>query len=86
MTSPIKPPHRKKTRPTRAEKREQIKKAAFIFARMTRDADEIAKTLKVHPRTIYRMTKLPDFHAELDTLGYLGERNFRTRPTRSHKP
>ena len=82
MTSPIKPPDRK-TRPTRVEKREQVKKAALIFARMTRDADEIAKTLEVHPRTIYRMTKLPDFHAELDALGYFGERNFRTRPARS---
>ena len=82
MTSPIKPLHRN-TRPTRAEKREQVQKAALIFARMTRDADEIAKTLEVHPRTIYRMTKLPDFHAELDALGYVGERNFRTRPARS---
>ena len=85
MTSPIKPPHRK-TRPTRAEKREQVKKAAFIFARMTRDADEIAKTLEVHPRTIYRMTKLRDFHDELDALGYVGIRNFRTRPARSTPP
>ena len=82
MTSPIKPLHRK-TRPTRAEKREQVKQAALIFTRITRDADEIAKTLGVHPRTIFRMTKIPDFHAELDALGYVGERNFRTRPARS---
>ena len=82
MTSPI-GSTRRKTRPTRAEKREQVKKAALIFARLTRDADEIAKALEVHPRTIYRMIKLPEFHAELDALDYVGERNFRIRPARS---
>ena len=81
MTSPI-GSTRRKTRPTRAEKQEQVKKAALIFARLTRDADEIAKALEVHPRTIYRMIKLPEFHAELDALDYVGERNFRIRPAR----
>ena len=81
MISPI-GPTRRKTRLTKAEKREQVKKAALIFARLTRDADEIAKALEVHPRTIYRLIKLPEFHAELDALDYVGERNFRIRPAR----
>ena len=85
MTSPIRPTGRK-TKPTRAEKHEQVKKAALIFARLTRDADEIAKALEVHPRTVYRMIKLPEFHTELDALGYVGTRNFRTRPARSTNP
>ena len=85
MTSPIKPT-RRTTRPTRAEKREQVKKAAFIFARFTRDADEIAKALEVHPRTIYRMIKLPEFHADLDALEYFGARNFRTYSARNTNP
>ena len=84
MTSPI--GSNRRIRPTRAEKREQIKKAALLFARLTRDADEIAKALEVHPRTIYRMFKLPEFDAELDVLGYVGERNFRTSPRTKHEP
>ena len=32
-------------RPTRAEKAEQIQQAAFMFARVTRDAEEIAAAL-----------------------------------------
>ena len=85
MTSPIKPT-RRRTRPTRAEKREQVKKAALIFARLTRDADEIAKALEVHPRTVYRMIKLPEFHTELDILEYVGDRNFRIHSARNTTP
>ena len=85
MTSPIKPTGRK-TKPTRAEKHEQVKKAALIFARLTRDADEIAKALEVHPRTVYRMIQRPEFHAELDALEYTGARNFRTHPARNTNP
>ena len=64
-------------RPTRAEKAEQIQRAAFIFARLTRDADEIAAALQVSSRTVQRMIHLPAFQAELDRLGYQGERRFR---------
>ena len=64
-------------RTTRAEKAEQIKQAAFMFARVTRDADEIAAALRVSPRTVQRLMDLPEFHAELDRLGYQGERRFR---------
>ena len=37
---------------TRAEKTEQIQQAAFIFARVARDADEIAASLRISPRTV----------------------------------
>ena len=64
-------------RPTRAEKAEQIKQAAFMFARVTRDADEIAAALRISPRTVQRMIHLPEFQEELDRLSYQGERRFR---------
>ena len=64
-------------RPTRAEKAEQIQQAAFMFARVTRDADEIADALRISSRTVQRMIHLPAFQEELDRLGYQGERRFR---------
>ena len=64
-------------RPTRAEKAAQIKQAAFMFARVTRDANEIAAALGVSKRTVERMIHLPEFQEELDRLGYQGERRFR---------
>ena len=64
-------------RPTRAEKAEQIQQAAFLFARITRDANEIATALGVNKRTVERMMHLPAFQEELDRLGYQGERRFR---------
>ena len=60
-------------RPTRAEKAEQIQQAAFMFARVTRDANEIATALGVNKRTVERMM----LQEELDRLGYQGERRFR---------
>ena len=79
-------PSRRITRPTRDEKHEQVKRAAFIFARLTRDADAIAKALEVNPRTVYRMIERPDFNAELEALDYDGPRNFRTKPARRPHP
>ena len=64
-------------RPTRAEKAEQIQQAAFMFARVTRDANEIATALGVSKRTVERMIHLPEFQEELDRLGYQGDRRFR---------
>ena len=64
-------------RATRAEKAEQIQRAAFIFARVTRDAEEIGTALQVSSRTVQRMIHLPAFQAELDRLDYQGERRFR---------
>ena len=64
-------------RSTRAEKAEQIQRAAFMFARVTRDAEEIANALRVSSRTVQRMIHLPAFQKELDRLDYQGERRFR---------
>ena len=64
-------------RTTRAEKIEQIQRAAFMFARVSRDANEIAAALRVSSRTVQRMIHLPLFQEELDRLGYQGERRFR---------
>ena len=64
-------------RATRAEKAEQIQRAAFIFARITRDAEEIAAALQVSSRTVQRMIHLPAFQEELDRLDYQGKRRFR---------
>ena len=62
------------------EKLDQVKRGAFMFARITRDADEIAKALRVTPRTVYRLLDRDDFNTELDVLGYEGERSFRIQP------
>ena len=64
-------------RSTRAEKAEQIQRAAFMFARVTRDVEEIADALRVSSRTVQRMIHLPAFQEELDRLGYHGELRFR---------
>ena len=64
-------------RTTRAEKTEQIQRAAFMFARVSRDANEIAAALRVSSRTVQRMIHLPEFQEELDRLGYQGEMRFR---------
>ena len=64
-------------RATRAEKAEQIQRAAFMFARVTRDAEEIAAALQVSRRTVHRLIHLPAFQEELDRLDYQGKRGFR---------
>ena len=64
-------------RSTRAEKAEQIQRAAFMFARVTRDVEEIADALRVSSRTVQRMIHLPAFQEALDRLDYQGERRFR---------
>ena len=64
-------------RSTRAEKAEQIQRAAFMFARVTRDVEEIADALRVSSRTVQRMMHLPAFQEALDRLDYQGERRFR---------
>lgn len=64
-------------RTTRAEKTEQIQQAAFMFARVSRDANEIAVALRVSSRTVQRLMDMPEFHEALDRLDYQGERRFR---------
>ena len=74
------------------EKIEQIQRAAFLFARMIRDAHEIANALRVSSRTVQRLIHLPLFREELDRLGYQGEMHLRKarrahpNPLRMKKP
>ena len=72
--------------PTGAKKAEQVKIAAIIFARVTRDASQIADALQVTPRTIYRLIDREDFREELDALGYTGDRNFHPATPRQIQP
>ena len=64
-------------RTTRTEKIEQIQRAAFMFVRVSRDANEIAAALRVSSRTVQRMIHLPLFQEGLDRLDYQGEGGFR---------
>ena len=67
-------------------KGEQIKLAAFVFSRITREAGEIANALGCSPRTVQRMIHDQKFQAELDRWEYQGERNFRTsKPPDQHR-
>lgn len=56
-----------------------------MFARITCDANEIGKALRVSPRTGQRLMEFPEFHAELDDLGYDGERNFKVKEGKREK-
>ena len=54
----------------------QAQACARLFVK-DRDAAKIANALSVTERTVYRLLTLDAFHAELDALGYTGERSFR---------
>ena len=57
-------------------KQRQAIECARLFVKH-RDAAKIAQSMNVTERTVYRIISLNAFHAELDALGYEGERNFR---------
>ena len=65
----------------RHTKRAQVRTAAALFVK-DRDAAKIAKAISRDERTVYALIKREDFNAELDALGYTGQRNFRTQPKR----
>ena len=65
------------------EQAHQVKLAAIIFARMTTDPDKIAAALHVTPDAIECIMERPDFDAELDALGYRGNRKL-CRRTDTH--
>ena len=67
---------------SKAERDILITAAATLFARHTRDANEIAAVLGTTQRTIHRWSKEPRWPQTLDTLGYESERNFRVQPAR----
>ena len=68
---------------SKAEREILITAAATLFAKHTRDANEIAFLLESSYRSIHRWSKEePRWIEVLDTLGYEGERNFRVQPAR----
>lgn len=56
--------------------------AAYHFAFISRDKAEIAYYLNLSERTIYRYSKMKEWHHALDLFGYSGERAFLKRATR----
>ena len=67
---------------TKAERDILIITSATLFAKHTRDANEIAALLGTTERTVHRWSKESLWHQTLDTLGYESERNFRVQPAR----
>ena len=78
-------------RPTRAEKAEQIKQAAFMFARVTRDASEIATALGVNKRTVERMMHLDSIprrswtNSAIRASGVFARHNEHSAMTNAHR-
>lgn len=60
----------------------KIQRAARHFAKTSRERQKIAKAFKVKEDTVRRWAKTPEWNAELDALGYTGDRSFVYRPTR----
>lgn len=59
--------------------------AAFIFAKITRAASEIADMLGITDKTVRRYTDDPQWNNALDELGYTGERSFTSAKKRDAK-
>lgn len=59
--------------------------AAFIFAKITRGAGEIADMLGITDKTVRRYTDDPQWDNALDELGYTGERSFTSAKKRDAK-
>ena len=59
--------------------------AAFIFAKITRGAGEIADMLGITDKTVRRYTDDPEWDNALDELGYTGERSFTSAKKRDAK-
>jgi len=59
--------------------------AAFVFAKITRAASEIADMLGISDKTVRRYADDPQWDNALDELGYTGERRFTRAKTRDAK-
>ena len=67
-------------------KAKQVELAAFVFARITRDAGEIGEALGCSQRTVQRLIHDDNFLAELDAWEYQGQRNFQaSKPPEPHR-
>ena len=60
----------------------KIQRAARYFATRSRDRQKIAKALSVSEDTVRKWSKTPEWNAELDAIGYTGDRRFAKKPTR----
>ena len=63
----------------------KIQRAARYFAKRSRDRQKIAKAFHVKEETVRKWAKMPEWNAELDALGYTGDRSFVKRLTRDAK-
>lgn len=59
--------------------------AAFIFAKITRGAGQIADMLGITDKTVRRYTDDPEWDKALDELGYTGDRTFTSAKKRDAK-
>ena len=59
--------------------------AAFIFAKITREAGQIADMLGITDKTVRRYTDDPEWDNALDDLGYTGDRSFTSAKKRDAK-
>ena len=67
------------------EKDLKLPVAAYHFANVSRDINEIANTVQVSERTIRRWAETPQWELALDIWKYKGDRSFETQPKRETK-
>lgn len=60
----------------------KIHAAAFYFAHISRDLDDIKNAFGVSESAIRKWEKTPEWHEALDIFGYTGDRNFAAKATR----
>ena len=60
----------------------KIHAAAFYFVNTSRDLHEIANVFDVTEFAVRKWAKTPQWAQALDALGYTGDRDFITKPTR----
>lgn len=61
----------------------KLRQAAWVFTTRTRHPAEIGRAIGVTPRTITEYATDPLWHSTLDALGYIGDRSFTKKSTRS---
>ena len=67
------------------EKDLKLPVAAYHFANVSRDINEIANTVQVSERTIRRWAETPQWGLALNVWKYKGDRSFETQPKRETK-
>lgn len=67
------------------EKEFKLPVAAYHFAKISRNINEIANTVQVSERTIRRWAETPEWKQALDIWQYKADRSFETQPKRDTK-